>query len=518
MVDYKKILQLSSEGNSLRQVAVRVGNSHHTVKDVLDVASEHNISWPLDDEITNKELELLLYPERKNACIPYAEPDYAYIHRELSKKGVTLTLLWSEYCERCYANGQKPYMSTQFGDKYRSWARVTKATMRINHKPGETMQVDWAGGTIPYYDSVTGEEYKAYLFVAVLPCSGIIYVEACTDMKQENWLLCHIHAYEYFGGVTKILVPDNLKTGVTSNTRYETQLNTSYRELAEHYGTAIVPARVRKPQDKGLVEKSVGFSTTWITAALREQKFFSFSDVKTAVAERLEVINNKPFQKRPGNRREAYENEEKEFMLPLPAHPYEPAIWAQATVGNDYLISDGRNKYSVPFDLIGEEVQIRLTKNTVEIYFNGSRVTSHKRLESYSVQPVVNTDHMPENHRKYLRYNAEEFRRWAADVGKCTESVVEHFLEMGKAPEQGYKSCVNLVKLSERYGKKKLESACERMLTLSSSPSLRTITTILKNNKMQEKDAAKSIPEDSCNKYGITRGAAYFRKGGADNE
>lgn len=244
------------------------------------------------------------------------------------------------------------------------------------------MQVDWAGGTIPYYDSVTGEEYKAYLFVAVLPCSGIIYVEACTVMKQENWLLCHVHAYEYFGGVTKILVPDTLKTGVTANTRYEIQLNASYRELAEYYGTAIVTARVRKPQDKGLVEKSVGFSTTWITAALREQKFLSFSDVKTAVAERLEVINNKPFQKRPGSRREAYENEEKEFMLSLPAHPYEPAIWTQATVGNDYLISDGRNKYSVPFDLIGEKVQIRLTENTVEVYLNGSRVTSHKRLEN----------------------------------------------------------------------------------------------------------------------------------------
>lgn len=343
------------------------------------------------------------------------------------------------------------------------------------------MQVDWAGGTIPYYDSVTGEEYKAYLFVAVLPCSGIIYVEACTDMKQENWLLCHVHAYEYLGGVTKILVPYNLKTGVTANTRYEIQLNASYRELAEYYGTAIVPARVRKPQDKGLVEKSVGFSTTWITAALREQKFLSFSDVKTAVAERLEVINNKPFQKRPGSRREAYENEEKEFMLSLPAHPYEPAIWTQAT--------------------------------------DGSRVTSHKRLEKYSVQPVVNPDHMPENHRKYLRYNVEEFRRWSADVGKCTESVVKHFLETGKAPEQGYKSCVSLVKPGEKYSKKELESACERMIPLSSAPSIRTITTILKNSRQpSENTDEKSDAEDSCNKYGITRGAAYFRKGGADNE
>lgn len=151
------------------------------------------------------------------------------------------------------------------------------------HKPGDTMQVDWAGGTIPYYDSITGEEYKAYLFVAALPCSSYLYVEACTDMKQESWLMCHVHDYEYFGGVTRVLVPDNLKTGVTANTRYETQLNESYRELAEYYGTAIVPARVRKPQDKGLVEKSVGFSTTWITAALRERKFFSFAEAREAV-------------------------------------------------------------------------------------------------------------------------------------------------------------------------------------------------------------------------------------------
>ena len=165
------------------------------------------------------------------------------------------------------------------------------------------MQVDWAGGIIPYFDSITGEEYKAHLFVAALPCSSYLYVEACTDIKQENWLMWHVHAYEYFGGVTKVLIPDNLKTGVTANTRYETQLNENYRELVEYYGTAIVPARVRKPQDKGLVERSVGFSTTWITAALREQKFFSFAEVKDAVSERLVIINTKPFQKRPGSRR-----------------------------------------------------------------------------------------------------------------------------------------------------------------------------------------------------------------------
>lgn len=352
MVDYKEILRLSHNGYSLRQIAESTGHSHHTVKNVLDLAEKNCVNWPLDDSITNSELEKLFYPERKTAGSHYAEPNYDYIHKELSKKGVTLTLLWQEYCEHAYANGETPYMSTQYGDKYRRWARATKATMRVTHKPRDTMQVDWAGGTIPYFDSITGEEYKAYLFVAALPCSNYLYVEACTDMKQENWLMCHVHAYEYFGGVTRILVPDNLKTGVTANTRYETQLNQSYQELAEYYGTAIVPARVRKPQDKGLVERSVGFSTTWITAALREHKFFSFSEVKEAVAERLEFINTKPFQKRPGNRRNAYLAEEKEFMLPLPKQPYEPSVWKQQTVGNDYLISDGVNKYSVPFDLI----------------------------------------------------------------------------------------------------------------------------------------------------------------------
>lgn len=511
MTNYRKILEMHSQGFSQRSIESSVHSSHQTVKATLDRAKELNISWPLDDNVTNEVLDELFYGERKSGITPYAAIDYNYIHRELSKKGVTLTLLWNEYCERAYANGETPYMSTQFGDKYRRWARVTKATMRVTHKPGDTMQVDWAGGTIPYYDPITGEEYKAYLFVAALPCSSYLYVEACTDMKQENWLICHVHAYEYFGGVTRVLVPDNLKTGVTANTRYETQLNESYRELAEYYGTAIVPARIRKPQDKGLVERSVGFSTTWITAALRERKFFSFAEVREAVDERLEYVNTKPFQKRSGNRREAYLSEEKEFMLPLPKHRYEPSVWKQQTVGNDYLISDGINKYSVPFDLIGEQVQIRLTKDLIEVYFKGSRMTSHKRLEKFSVQPVVKPEHMPTNHREYLNYNADEFKEWAATVGKSVEEVVKHFLTSGSVPEQGYKACVSLTKLGKRYGKKKLEAACERMLAFSSSPSIRTITTLLKNNKEPDKPTEKT---DDSNKYGITRGAAYWRKVG----
>ena len=302
-----------------------------------------------------------------------------------------------------------------------------------------------------------------------------------------------------------------LKTGVTSNTRYETRLNESYQELAEYYGTAIVPARVRKPQDKGLVENSVGFTTTWITAAIRDRRFFSFADVREAVAERLEVINTQVFQKRPGSRREAYLSEEKEFMLPLPKHPYEPAVWKQAKVGNDYLVSDGLNKYSVPFDLIGEQVQIRVTKNMVEVYFKGSRITSHKRLDKFSVQPIVKSEHMPSKHREYMKYNADEFREWSKEVGRSTEEVVKYFLTSGSAPEQGYKACVSLKNLCNRYGKKRMEAACERMLAFSSSPSIRTVSTLLKNSKEEMTPAEDT---DNSNKYGITRGAAYWKKGG----
>jgi transposase len=511
MTNYRKILELNAQGISQRSIEASVHSSHQTVKAALDRAQELHITWPLDDDVTNEMLDELFYGKQSGSAVPYAVINYEYIHRELSKKGVTLTLLWQEYCEAAYANGEKPYMSTQFSDKYRRWARITKATMRVTHKPGEMMQVDWAGGTIPYFDPITGEEYKAYLFVAALPCSSYLYVEACTDMKIENWLMCHVHAYSYFGGVTRILVPDNLKTGVTANTRYETHLNESYRELAEYYGTAIVPARVRKPQDKGLVERSVGFSTTWITAALRERKFFSFSELQEAVAERLEVINTRPFQKRPGCRREAYLAEEKEFMLPLPKHPYEPSVWKQQTVGNDYLISDGLNKYSVPFDLIGEQVQIRLTRDLVEVYFKGSRMTSHKRLAAYSVQPIVKPEHMPDRHREYLSCNADEFRTWAKTVGKSAEEIVRHFLSSGSVEEQGYKACVSLRKLGNRHGKQNLEAACERMLAFSSSPSIRTITMLLRNSKEQE--SSNETPE-SGSKYGITRGASYWKKGG----
>lgn len=515
MVNYREILRLHSLAYTQRQIASSVHSSRNTISEVLRLAESIGLSWPLEDSVTNQEIMVLLYPEKLNAVNPRKAPDYSYIHKELAKPGVNLTLLWTEYCSGCNASGRQPYMYTQFCDNYRKWARLTKATMRIQHKPGEAMQVDWAGSTLTYQDPVTGDVYDTYIFAAVLPCSCYAYAEACEDMKSTNWLLCHVHAYEYFGGVTRLLIPDNLKTGVVKNTRYDTVLNQSYQEMAKHYGTAVVPARVLHPKDKSLAEGTVKFATTWIIAALRNRKFFSFEEVKQAVAEKLEDLNKRPFKKREGNRRTAYYDEEKAFMKPLPVTPYEPAVWSTVKVPLDYLISDGKNKYSVPFDLIGEEVNIRLTRNFVEIFFHGSRVASHKRISRQQRDPIIQPEHMPMEHRKYLSYNADEFLRWAHTAGESTTAVVKHFLTAGSEPEQGYKSCASLTKLGDRYGLKRLENACHRVLEYTSKPAIRNISTILKNGQDNLPPNGNAAPEKVLPvSHGITRGAAYFRRGG----
>ena len=514
MTDYREILRLGSQNYSQRSIAQAAGCSRNTVEKVLRTAGAKGVQWPLEDDVANQDLEELLFPEKYRNANMYTEPDYPYIHRELAKPGVTMALLWEEYCRKCHEAGKTPYMSTQFGDKYRRWARVTKATMRIQHKPGDAMQVDWAGDALPVYDPVTGEQSPAYLFVAVLPCSCYTYAETCEDMKTENWLACHVHAFQYFGGVTRLLIPDNCKTATTANTRYETVLNRSYQELAEYYGTAIVPARVRKPQDKSAAEASVRFAETWIIAALRERKFFSIREVNEAIAEKLEELNNRPFQRMAGTRRSAWLEEEKSYMLPLPAVPFEAAVWSVAKVPNDYLVSDGRNKYSVPYNLIGEKVDIRVTKAMVEVFYHGSRVASHRRLQTIQREPLVKLEHMPLAHQKYLAYNADDFSRWAMSVGSMTEKVVQYFLTSGTAPEQGYKACASLTKLGERYGRERLENACGRILAYCATPSIRNISSLLKNGQDRSAKAATQDKPNDSNRFGITRGASYFRKGG----
>ena len=517
MVNYREILRLNSLKYSQRQIAASVHSSRDTVSEVIKLAKQHELNWPLEEAATNEFLSSVFYPDRITQS-DRKELDFSYLHHELAKQGVTMTLLWSEYCEKTYSSNLKPYMYSQFCDKYRDWAKLTKATMRIKHKPGDAMEVDWAGNTLSIYDSTTGEPTIAYLFVAVLPCSCYVYVELCPDMKSETWIMCHVHAYHYFGGVTRLLIPDNLKTGIIKNTRYETVFNRSYNEMAEYYKTAIVPARVSHPQDKSHAEGTVKFASTWIIAALRSRKFFSMTEATTAVKEKLEELNNYSFKKREGNRRNAYFDEEKAFMKPLPAIPYEPAVWSTATIQHDYLITDGKNKYSVPYDLIGETVDIRITRFVVEAFFHGNRVASHPRIQKIQREPIVLPEHMTEEHRRYLSYNADDFTVWASGIGKNTKTVVNSFLKTGLAPEQGYKACASLTKLADKYGLERLEHSCERAIIYSSSPTVRIISSILKNGQDKVEKGTSTAKNLKASLFGITRGADYFAKGGVSND
>ncbi len=516
-VDYKEIIRLHALGYSNVEVAGHTKVSRNTVHDVLKMADDHHISEAAAAEMSNEDIYRAFFPEKARMESLRLEPSFEYMYGELAKKGVNLSLLWAEYCEQAKNVGKIPYMRSQFCDLYRVWAGRTKATMRISHKPGDAVEVDWSGGTIPLYDQADMKVRKVPLFVAVLSCSKYVYAEPCLDTKTDNWILAHIHALEYFGGIPRLLVPDNTKTATVKNTANELILNKSYTEMADYYGMAIVPARVEHPDDKPDAEGSVKFATTWIIAALRNEKFTSFEAMKEGVAAKLEELNHRAFANRPGCRRDAYDNEERSFMRPLPAEPYDPAVWIpEVKVPRTYLISDGLNRYSVPYTKIGHTVSVRLTRNLVEVYEKGELIAAHPRLKAAQADPVVNLDHMTEDHRKYLKYNEEQFRAWADTAGPATRKTVDYFLDNSlfqktHAAEQGNKYCYRLLHLADQYGTERLEKACALLLNITDQPTLRNLSTILKNGRDKAKtDTAVHNNEDHGN-IGLTRGAEHYR-------
>lgn len=518
MVNYRKILQLDADENvSVRDLLTSAHCSYRSYTSTIEAAKAKGIKWPLDDDVTNEELQEFLFPGKYKPLSIYQMPDFVYIHRELAKPGVTLMLLHEEYMNKCNAEGTTPYQYTQFCEKYRRWAKVSKATMRIKHKPGDKTEVDWAGDTLPVYDPVTGDSVPGYLFVGALPCSFYIFADLCENMLQESWQYCHINMYNYFGGVTRLLIPDNLKTGVITNSRYDLVMNKSYQELAEYYDTAIVPCRVEAPNDKSHAEGSVRFAETWILAKLRNQKFFSFEEARAAVKEALEELNNREIKSRKGwTRRKAFLEEEAPYLKPLPKEPYELAVWLpEQKVGHDYLVSDGINKYSVPFDLIGQKVTLKTTRKLVEIYFHGDRMAVHARKASPQRDLIMKLEHMPAEHQAYMKYTEEDFTSWGKDIGPATQLTVESFLHRGKEPEQGYKFCASLQNLAKRYSGVRLEAACEKLLECTSSPDIRTLSSMLRNgqDKIQK---PRENQEKKHSSTGHTRGADYYRnlKGG----
>ena len=513
MTKYREILRLNCQGVSGRGIAASCKCSRNTVKNVLERAEKQGISWPV--EMSDAELQDLLFPE-KSIRSDRKMPDCEYIHKEMAKSGVTLSLLWHEYCETCRLSGEIPLMYSQFCRYYRKYANATKATMRIKRKPGEIMEVDWAGKTAFIIDNVTGEPIPAYVFVAALSCSQHAYVEAFLSMEMESWINAHINAFKYFGGTTRIIVPDNLKTGVDKVSRPEPKINKTYHEMAEHYGTAVIPARVKRPKDKPNAEGTVGIISTWIIASLRNQQFFSLQELNAAIRLKLQEFNEKPFQKKPGSRESAFIEEEKALLMPLPASPYELAAWSTATIQYDYHIVVDKNHYSVPYEYIRHEVDVRTTSKIVEVFYHNYRIASHVRVRNNEGQVITVPEHMPEKHKRYLAINGEYFKEWAASVGPNTVIVVNAILSAHKVEKQSYRSCISLMKLADKYSLVRFEEACGRALSYTPRPSFKAIQTILKTGQDKLASNPKVSARKDAESYSFVRGADYF--GGRDNE
>ena len=503
--NYREILRLKSLGLNKTDIARSVLCARNTVSTVLERAEACGLQWPLPDGMSDRELAERLFPSAPGKA-SFKMPDYEHVYREMQRHGVTLTLLWMEYCDRCKAEGAVPYQSTQFNKYYNEYLNRVNATMHLDHKPGDIMQVDWAGDTAAVVDTDTGELIPAYVFVATLPYSGYSYVEAFFSMDQEAWTQAHVNAYRFFGGVTRMIQCDNLKTGVEKHGQHEVVLNKAYQELAEHYETAIVPARVRAPRDKAAVEGTVGIISTYILAALRNRQFLSLSDLNEAIWSRLESFNNKPFQKREGSRASIFA-EEQHFLRPLPPHPYELSVWKVATVGPNYHISVDRMNYSVPFEYIKQKVDVRITRSAIEVFYGGNRICSHRRLYGRPNQYSTVQEHMPPEHQKYVQWSGDRFISWAATIGSCTVAAVKAILNSYKIEQQGYKACLGLLKLSDKYTPERLENACKRAFEYTPQPSYKNIQAILASG--QDKIPDEPDPPSSS-KYGFTRGAEYY--------
>jgi len=491
-------------GASQRQIAESCGIARSTVGEYVLRAQAAGLEWPLPEDLDEAQLEAMLFPPhpgREARSRPL--PDWAEVHRDLKRKGVTLSLLWMEY------KAQHPdgYQYSRFCDRYREWAKTVDPCMRQDHKTGERMFVDYCGQTVPVTDRRTGEIREAQVFVAALGASNYTYAEATGSQSLPDWIGSHVRALTFFGGAPELIVPDNVKVGVTHPCRYEPDLNPTYQEMAAHYGTTVLPARVRKPKDKAKVEKAVQIVEQWILAVLRNRTFFSLAELNQAIREELEKLNARPFQKFPGNRKDLFETLEQPALTPLPTEPYAYADWKKARVHIDYHVEVDGHYYSVPYRYIHRPVEIRLTARTVECFYRGTRIASHARSFQKGGHTTV-LEHMPKSHREYLDWPPDRLIGWAKDIGPSTAQVVTALLERRSHPAQAYRSCLGILRLGKEFGNERLEKACTRACSIQAL-AYKSIRSILKNGLDRlplPQPPASSAPLNHEN----IRGAHYF--------
>jgi transposase len=478
----KEVLRLHFEHQqSARQIAKSCNIARSTVKEYVHRAEQAKLTWPLSPEMDDATLENQLFPPAP--LIPSEKrhmPPMEDLHRERKRKGVTLQLLWHEYKE---ANPEG-YQYSQFCERYRQWTQKLDVCLRQEYRAGEKLFVDYAGQTIPLQDPSTGLTQEAYLFVATLGASNYTFAEATLSRDLFPWIQSHVHAFEFFHGVSEILIPDNLKTGVTHPCRYEPDINPTYADLAEYYGTVVIPARVHKAKDKAKVESAVLIAERWILAALRNHTFFRLEELNQAIREKLQNFNLRKFQKLETTRKELFENLDRPALKPLPEKPYEYADWKKATVNIDYHIEIDHHYYSVPYQLAREQVEARITLTTVEVLFKGKRVASHVR--SYRKGGFTTLqEHMPKAHQQYLEWSPSRIIRWAQQLGPNTEKLVTHILENKPHPQQGFRSCLGIIRLGKQYSQERLEAACAYALSINGC-FYKSVQSILKN-KLDQK-------------------------------
>jgi transposase len=488
-----------------RQIATSCSIARSTVSEYLMRFAASGLGWPLPPEIEDAKLEALLFPPAPPPVEhPREPPDFVYIHRELRRKAVTLMLLWQEY-KAVHPDG---YQYSQFCNLYRQWAERIDPVMRQEHRAGETLCVDWAGMTVPIVDPLSGTEQPASIFVAVLAASNYSYAEATLSQQLADWLGAHCRALAFFGGVPRALVPDNTRTGITKACFYEPDLNPSYLEMADHYGTAILPTRVKKPRDKAKVEGGVLVVERWILARIRNQSFFSLAELNRRIAELLEELNLRPFQKLPGCRRQAFEEIDRPELKPLPPQPYQFAEWKRATVHIDYHVELEGHYYSVPYRLVGKKIDLRYTPTTVECLYQNTRVASHIRSHPRGRHTTLK-EHMPPSHQRWLEWTPERFARWALRIGPSCAALIAAIIDSRPLPQQGFRSALGILRLQKDYGVQRLEAACQRALAIGAT-SYSSLQSILKRGIDQT-----PLPEPSSSSeiggHENIRGAGYYR-------
>ena len=491
-------------GLSIRDISRSTKLSVGGIQKLLSRAQALHLSWPLPADLDDTRLAQLFYPGADTGSSRrHQVPDWPAVHQELKRPHVTKRLLWEEYTQR-YPN--RCYSYSQFCDRYRHWCGQQRRTLRQSHKAGEKCFVDYSGSTVPVMDAGTGEVRQAQLFVAVLGASNYTFAEATWTQSLPDWLGSHSRALTFFGGCPALIVPDNLRSGVSAACRYDPDLNPSYQQWAEHYQVAVLPARPYRPRDKAKAEVAVLVVQRWILARLRHHRCFSLAEVNQCIAGLLEDLNNRPFKQLPGSRRSAFEALDKPALRPLPRHPYRYVAIKPVTVNIDYHVQYRHHYYSVPHQYVGEKLDLHAGETLVELYCRQQRVATHPRQDRPGF--TTNPAHMPTRHRAQHQWSPERLMRWAREMGPDVGSWVSRQLERRAHPEQAYRVCLGLLSLSKRYPASRLNGAC-RLANQAGLVRLKHVRHILENNRDQlpdSPDTTTELPQDHEN----IRGRHHF--------